>query len=654
MAYATPNVEIWAGEQHGEDIPVLVKVTPPELGERTPSNIVCVIDISGSMRTEVTIQSEGGATESNGLTMLDIARHGVRTILKTLGPTDRLSVVWFNHAAGTLFPLTAMTEEGQATASAKLDELTENGGTNIWQGLEQGLNEILCAEEENATKRLSHVMLLTDGQTSERASVMVNLAGYRAKHEKLPGTISTFGFGYGIDSPLLCELASAGDGTYFFIPDAGFVGTVFVNTMSNLLVTMATNVVVDLEPEGDGVAIIGVAGQCRMESQADGRKRVSLGTIQFGQSRDLILRMKVPMGTTDFVLAKLTCEVKGSEALPSECVTGKIDADEVKAMEVESQRLRCLYVDQVEAALRVVADKPQSMLTEGQGLMKKTCEEIQKSKANDKENIKALLEDAAGQSTEALSKEEWFTKWGCHYLPSIMFAHKVQQCNNFKDAGVQVYGGTKFKEIQDQADALFNTIPAPVGRTSGYSDGGGGGAVSMAAYNNRYGPCIDAACNVRLASGAMRRVGELAKGDIVPGPDGATAEVVCLLRTPCPGGRATLVELEGGCRLTPFHPVRSGGQWAFPADLGEAKECPCEAICSVMLRGAPALVVDGVPCVALGHGLVEGVAAHPYLGTAAVLEDLAGAPGFERGLVELAADCIVRDPATGLVCGLRY
>lgn len=30
-----------------------------------------------------------------------------------------------------------------------------------------------------------------------------------------------------------------GSGTFAFIPDAGFVGTVFVNAMSNLLVTMA-------------------------------------------------------------------------------------------------------------------------------------------------------------------------------------------------------------------------------------------------------------------------------------------------------------------------------------------------------------------------------------------------------------------------------
>ena len=33
-------------------------------------------------------------------------------------------------------------------------------------------------------------------------------------------------------------------------------------------------------------------------------------------------------------------------------------------------------------------------------------------------------------------------KWGKHYLQSLQRAHELQQCNNFKDPGVQFYGTT--------------------------------------------------------------------------------------------------------------------------------------------------------------------------------------------------------------------
>lgn len=105
--------------------------------------------------------------------------------------------------------------------------------------------------------------------------------------------------------------------------------------------------------------------------------------------------------------------------------------------------------------------------------------------------MKNLLADVTGQASEAVSKQEYYQKWGRHYLPSLMFAHRSQICNNFKDPGVQNYGGELFIKIQEEADTKFNTLdpPKPTIRRGGY--GGGFGAshsaapVSMAAYNDR-------------------------------------------------------------------------------------------------------------------------------------------------------------------------
>ena len=50
--------------------------------------------------------------------------------------------------------------------------------------------------------------------------------------------------------------------------------------------------------------------------------------------------------------------------------------------------------------------------------------------------VRSLLLDMRGQVAEALSREDWFKKWGAHYLRSLMQAHLLQQCNNFRSESV--------------------------------------------------------------------------------------------------------------------------------------------------------------------------------------------------------------------------
>merc|ERR1719428_894804 len=122
------------------------------------------------------------------------------------------------------------------------------GMTNLWDGLKNGMEVLRSAAEPG---RLQHIMLFTDGlpNINPPRGILPMLKRQKDKEGgKLPCTISTFGFGYDLDSQLLSDLAIQGSGTYAFIPDAGFVGTVFVNAMTNILVTMARKVSLTVEP----------------------------------------------------------------------------------------------------------------------------------------------------------------------------------------------------------------------------------------------------------------------------------------------------------------------------------------------------------------------------------------------------------------------
>lgn len=69
----------------------------------------------------------------------------------------------------------------------------------------------------------------------------------------------------------------------------------------------------------------------------------------------------------------------------------------------------------------------------------------------------ALLVDLKGQVVEAF-KHSYYLKWGRHYLPSLCFAHLNQIFNNFKDPGVQSYGGKMLQTLWNQAEELFRSL----------------------------------------------------------------------------------------------------------------------------------------------------------------------------------------------------
>lgn len=637
---------------------VCVSIQTPPGTERVPCDICVVLDISGSMGAEATITGASGQTESNGLSLLDVAKHGVKTIISTLCDKDRLSVVSFNHEAVTLFPLTEMNEDGQKIAHEKVEALSNSGTTDIWKGLHNGLEALFASQSK---ERFCHVMLLTDGESCNKEKIVPSLDEYMQTKEGLPGTINTFGFGYNLDSTLLTNLAFKGSGSYSFIPDAGFVGTAFVNTLSNLLVTFAVEAELILEGEGAN-AIVDVGG-VYPSTQSSGATRVNIGSLQYGQSKDVLIHMK--MATPgEYLCGNIQCKLlRCDRRIAFDSFIASTDAVPAESNKVvELHRHRCNFTQAIKEGVLIAASRMPQELERAAVLLRTVMEQAIASPAKDEENLAALIQDISGQSSEAFSRSDWYWKWGRHYMPSVMFAHNLQQCNNFKDPGVQVYGkGVLFADIQEKADDAFNRLPAPkpsVRARPSYSASAASSApqsapVQMSAYNDRYAVCIDGSSVAQMADGRECAVCNLKKGDCLPGLQGSTVQVECVVRTRCRGGRMSLVQLEGGARLTPYHPVYVDGGWKFPADLADVEERPCDAVYNFILSGGSAAIIAGVPCIGLAHGLDEGVAQHAYFGTELVAMDLAKFDGFDQGFVELTGASVLRDPETDLVCGLR-
>lgn len=670
----------------------MVSVATREVNRSSvPSDIVVVIDTSGSMGNEAKTQS----VESSGLSLLDIVKHGVKTIIQTLGPHDRLAVVSFSNYATVVFDLMLMDIRGKISATEQLGRLMPEGMTNIWDGLQVAMDLLKTRAPLPGTRagsggRNAAILLLTDGEPNIEPprGHLPMLRKYRDSNGgNYPGFISTFGFGYSLDSQLLVKIAKECGGMYAFIPDSGFVGTAFINALANILSTVAADCSVSVENIDDSRSGEAIPGALPMSTVTWGSMGV-LGSLQLGQSQECILDVKVPLtATTPFVsvVGKFRASGTSRDGALIELPGNDLGLDPVWEAEIDFHLFRAKFVSCVERViaafstdppgLAVAQDVVRSLLIEMRAwlsahtdTMTNTMDESDHLLSSYRK-IHFLAEDLAGQVTQAVSRVDWYRKWGRHYLPSLSRAHELQQCNNFKDVGIQHYGGKLFRQIRDRADEAFARLPAPVAArpvmsVAALASAQAGRApppppaINMTSFNDRSMPCFHEQCTVTLKSGLIKTLLQLSRGDVLD--NGAI--VLCKVRTFCPESRADLVEVPGGLLITPWHPMKAGSSWAFPCDLYPVVDMRCNSVYSVVLDRAgsnrhDALVVNGVEVVALGHGIShDHVASHPYLGTDAVVHDLQQCVGWKTGEIVFNAGCLVRNSnqeeslVTGFAC----
>lgn len=66
----------------------------------------------------------------------------------------------------------------------------------------------------------------------------------------------------------------------------------------------------------------------------------------------------------------------------------------------------------------------------------------------------------AGQIMKAI-QSTFFTKWGKHYLYSVLSAFENRVCINFKDKAMQTFKSEQFKVEQERIEEVFVQLPAP-------------------------------------------------------------------------------------------------------------------------------------------------------------------------------------------------
>ncbi len=165
---------------------------------RVPLNLCLVLDHSSSML-------RGGK--------VDRLKETVRGIIDQLDEEDYLAIVTFGDRAEVLLPAQPLCNKDMVQGA--IESIHCRGGTEISRGLTAGLSEL----SRNASRALSHLILLTDGQT--RGDEMACLEQTREAVAMSAG-ITAYGLGADWNSALLDGIAAptGGYSDYIDAPEA--------------------------------------------------------------------------------------------------------------------------------------------------------------------------------------------------------------------------------------------------------------------------------------------------------------------------------------------------------------------------------------------------------------------------------------------------
>ena len=199
-----------------------------DLAKAPPSNIVFLIDVSGSM------------DEDNKLPLL---KSSFKMLLAQLRPDDKIAIV--TYANGTKVALPSTSVKDKEKIIKVLDDLYASGGTSGGRGIQLAYEQAQKSFIKNGNNR---IILATDGDFNIGINNTTDLEKFIEKQRESGIYMSVLGFGIGNYRDDMAEtIADKGNGNYAYIDNITEAKKVLVNELSGTLFAVAKDVKLQLE-----------------------------------------------------------------------------------------------------------------------------------------------------------------------------------------------------------------------------------------------------------------------------------------------------------------------------------------------------------------------------------------------------------------------
>ena len=568
---------------------VNLSIEPEKVESRKPLVLIAMIDVSGSMQVSSSQDMKGG--EEVGISRLALVKHALKTVASTMNKDDKMSLITFNGKAKMRLEATNTDDIGKNIIFDEIKKMNPDGCTNIWDALRVGMREAQKYKMYNTC-----LMLFTDGEPNENPpmGIIPTLREAISDIKDVNFTISTFAFGYDVDSLLMEEISQIGNGVYGYCPDCTMVGTIFTSFMANILTTIESTVSVNVKNKFL-------------------QKKFEIGGLYSGAARNL-----------GFFLEK--SDFKNTEI---KLLFGKNEKSVIKNIDYTKKSDKLMDEYYRNKLIKLISDNLETkdfIKTEKE--IKKLYNEINEI-TNKTEFMKNLLidlihKDANHGQVEKAFSEQYYKKWGLNYLLSFLRFHIVEQCGNFKDQSLKKYENKDFDEMRKLGNKIFVDLPPPE------NDCGGEDIDSHKfrdIFYNAYGGCFNGDAFVELNNGKKRKVKYLKKGDVLS--NGATVE--CLVENKI--NKFENVVKINDVYFSLYHPIEYKGEWVFPCEHFKVIRKFIDSWYNLVLKNKHEVLLNGVKAITLGHNRTDGILKHPYFGTKKVIDALKKYDTYTQGFI---------------------
>lgn len=268
--------------------------------ERPPSNLVFLVDVSGSMRSP---------------RKLPLLKKGFRMLAEQLRPEDRVAMVVYAGSSGIVLESTPGTETDSIKQA--ITRLEAGGSTAGAAGIRQAYQ---LAEENYIEEGINRVILATDGDFN--VGVSSDGALQRMVEQKREGgtALTVLGFGTGnIKDNKMETLANHGNGNYYYVDSATEARRVLVDQLGSTLQTIAKDVKVQVEFNPAEVAAYRLIGYVnrQLEDEEFADDSTDAGELGAGHSVTALYDV-IPRGVESEMDVPTVGDLKYQETQPSD------------------------------------------------------------------------------------------------------------------------------------------------------------------------------------------------------------------------------------------------------------------------------------------------------------------------------------------------
>ncbi len=270
-----PNQSVFTA---GESNKAYLRVQLEGLGEeepmaaRPPVNIALVIDRSGSMRGP----------------KIEQAKEAAILALSRLTPSDRVSVVAFDHNVDVVVPAGPFVDFGEM--KRRISSIHPGGRTAIYAAVRQAGQSVGETVSEGS---ISRVILMSDGQANVGPSSPAELEHLGRELAGQGMSVTTIGLGLDYSEELMTRLAAASDGNHAFVENPEQLADIFNKEFGDVFSVAGLDAEVEIEcPEG----VEPVRGMGRDMKIQGRRASFQLKRIGAKQERYVILELQLSKG----------------------------------------------------------------------------------------------------------------------------------------------------------------------------------------------------------------------------------------------------------------------------------------------------------------------------------------------------------------------